>query len=245
MKVTRLRHPPLHCWSGEGTSPQKGFEWIQEVVMNFFSQKSYFQHKLILDGAPVHRCQTRLLLLHQRRKAVVTSAANNFSPPGASKWCLSAKERKATHLEAASVLGVNLDGSAITRGATETEQAFRLEVCGLEEVVIGPEEEGVELLVMVADTTELPQAEGLLSDAGVSGVVGIFWDPSVTQWWHQVRTQALTCATHVLSMLELYLFCASPHHSDELGGCSPFWISLKVVASWNPGKQEWNEPGST
>lgn len=76
---------------------------------------------------------------------------------------------------------MNLDGSAIVRGATETEQGFRVELCGFEEVVLAPEVEDAELVVMVPDTTEVPQAAALLMDAQVSAGAGTFRAPSVTQ----------------------------------------------------------------
>lgn len=101
------------------------------------------------------------------------------------------KGTRAPHLDPDSVLGI-LGGSGIIRGATETEQGFTVEVCGVETVVVDPEVEDVEL---VPDTTEVPPAEALLVDAELSGVSGVFWDPSVRQGGHPVRSRALTCTT--------------------------------------------------
>lgn len=110
----------------------------------------------------------------------MTSAATTAVPSGASvtltlnspsndAW--SAKGPTATHLEPASVLEVNLDGSGSMRGATETEQGFTVEAG------THPEVEELELVGMLAEPTEVPQA-----DAGVSGGSGVgFRDPSVTQ----------------------------------------------------------------
>lgn len=102
------------------------------------------------------------------------------------------KGTKAPHLDPESPVLETLGGSGIIRGATETEQGFMVEVCVFETVVIDPEVEEVEL---VPDTAEVPQAEALLVDAELSGVSGVFWDPSVTQGGHPVRRQALTCTT--------------------------------------------------
>lgn len=79
------------------------------------------------------------------------------------------------------MLEINVGGSGIIRGATETEQGFRVDVCGFERAVMDPEVEDGEPGGMVADTTELPQADALVMEAEDSGVVSIFRDPSVTQ----------------------------------------------------------------
>lgn len=109
------------------------------------------------------------------------------------RWtvCLVSKGTRAPHLDPDSVLGI-LGGSGIIRGVTETEQGFTVEVCGFETVVMDPEVEDVEL---VPDTTEGPPAGAPLVDAELSGVSGVFWDPSVRQGGHPVRGRALTCAT--------------------------------------------------
>lgn len=108
--------------------------------------------------------------------AAVPSGASvtlTLNSPSNDAW--SAKGPTATHLEAASV-EVSLDGSGSMRGATETEQGFTVEAG------THPELEELELVGMVAEPTEVPQAEALLADAGVSGESGVvFRDPSVTQ----------------------------------------------------------------
>lgn len=88
-----------------------------------------------------------------------------------------------THLEPDSVLGINLDGSGIASGETETEQGFT-EVCGFEQAVTDPEVTDVEVAVTVPDATEVSEDEEAVMLAEVpevSGVVGIFSDPSVGQ----------------------------------------------------------------
>lgn len=90
----------------------------------------------------------------------------------------SGKETRPTHLEPDSGLVIDLDGSGIVSGETETEQGFTEEVCGLEEAATDPEVTGVELVVLVPGATGVSDDEEVGMDAEVSGVVGIFRDPS-------------------------------------------------------------------
>lgn len=121
-------------------------------------------------------------------KACVISAANSFSHlwgfghtgtleilPGQQKGT------KATHLEPDSGLEVTLDGSGITRGATETKQGFIVEVCAFEKAGVDPEVEEAALAGTVPGPTDVPQLEPLLMGAQVSTVAGSFRDPSETQ----------------------------------------------------------------
>lgn len=79
---------------------------------------------------------------------------------------------------------IKLDGSGIVSGETETEQGFTEEVCGFEKAATDPEVTGVGLVVLVPDATDVSDDEEVGMDAEaaeVSGVVGVFRDPSVEQ----------------------------------------------------------------